>query len=206
LHLGHIPQWKGHRDNGTIKIIYPGAISIQRGYEQLPDAAQILKSNDEIEFQFFIVGDGPLLPELKRMVGDRDFGNYFTFTGRIGFDEMLQLMVECDIALALYEDTRNNSSGLSNKLFEYMMVGIPFIFTSLTQSMPILEKVGAPTLNHPTSGEAIANAILSLYGNPARMREISREGPQLIHSRFNWSTESERLVRVYREIRKTVSR
>ena len=198
--LGYIPQWRGIRDDHLIKIVYPGAISTQRGYEQLPEAAQILDAIDEVEFQFIIVGDGPLLPELKRIVRDKGLEYRFAFTGRIGFDEMLLLMVDCDIALALYEETWNNSSGLSNKLFEYMMVGIPFIFTHLTQSMPILEKVGAPTLKHPASGKDIADAILSLHSNSARMREISREGLRLIEGRFNWSKESERLAKVYREI------
>ena len=80
------------------------------------------------------------------------------------------------------------------------MIGIPFIFTNLTQSLPILEEVGALVLENPVSGQDISSAILALYDNRARMNEISKKGPSLIADRFNWSKESEHLVKIYRDI------
>ncbi len=204
LHFGHIPRWRGLRDDSTIKIAYPGHIITLRGYEKLPEAAQILNTNDEVEFEFLIIGDGALLPELRRMVRERDLENHFTFTGHVSFEKVQQLIVECDIAIALYEDTWNNNSCLSNKIFEYMMVGIPFIFTNLIQSLPLLEMVGAYTLENPVSGGDIANAILSLHSNTDRMDKISKTGLRLVASRFNWAKESERLVKAYRDIQKEV--
>jgi len=198
--LGHIPKWQGQNKDNMIRIAYPGRVLVQRGYEILLDAAEILRISGRSGFEFWIIGDGPLLPELTSMVDRRGLEDSFRFLGRVSFGELLSLMCECDIAIALYENTPNNNLGISNKLLEYMMVGIPFIFTNLTQSLPILQEVGAWILENPVSGEDVASAILSLHENSARMSEISKKGPRLIEDRLNWSKESERLVKVYREI------
>jgi len=202
--LGRIPNSKGPRNDNTSRIVYPGRVLIQRGYEILLDAAEILRISRRNGFEFWIIGDGPLLPELTSMVKERGFEESFRFLGRVGFEELLNLMCECDIAIALYEDTPNNNLGISNKLLEYMTIGIPFIFTNLTQSLPILEEVGAWILENPVSGEDVASAILALHDNGARMNEMSKKGPCLIADRFNWSKESERLVKVYRDIHEEV--
>lgn len=202
--LGYIPRWKPPRNDGAVRIVCPSVIRARRGFERLPEAAEILNATDVARFEFLIVGDGPLLPYLRRVVEERGLEDYFTFTGRVSFEEVLRIMVECDMAIAMYEEGWNTNSGLSNKIFEYMMVGVPFIYSNLTQSLPLLERVNAYILQNPTSAQDIANAILTLSDSPARMMEISEKGPPLIINRFNWSKESERLLRVYREIHEEV--
>lgn len=203
--LGHIPKWEGFLDDEVVKIACPSVIRPRRGFEKLPKAAEKLSANGMTNFKFFIIGDGPLLPELKRTVEEKELEQHFHFTGRVGFEEVLQIIVGCDLALAIYEEGWNNDSGLSNKIFEYMMVGIPFIYSSLKQSLPLLEMVGAYTLENPITGEDIANAVLALHNDPARMAEMAKKGPSLITTRFNWRKESQRLLKVYQSIHREMS-
>jgi glycosyltransferase involved in cell wall biosynthesis len=200
--LGRIPKWEGLQDDEVVRIACPSVIRPRRGFEKLPKAAESLSASGMAHFKFFVIGDGPLLPELRKTIEERELEQHFHFTGRVGFEDVLRIIVECDLALAIYEEGWNNDSGLSNKIFEYMMVGIPFIYSRLKQSMPFLEMVGAYTLENPVTGEDIANAVLALHDDDTRMIEMAKKGPPLIASRFNWAKESQRLLRVYQSIRR----
>lgn len=198
--LGKIPLWKGQRNDGLIRIAYSGIVLEHRGYEKIVDAAEYSKKAHGIDCEFWIIGDGPFLPELKSIVQERNLNTHFVFTGRVCFEELLSLTADCDMAIALYENTLNNNASLSNKLFEYMMIGVPFIFTNLTQSLPILQRVNAYVLDNPVSAESITTAIHSLYYDFDRMLQISERGKNLVNSRLNWRMESNRLLQAYKGI------
>ncbi len=198
--LGRIPSWNGSRDSKKIRIVYSGMVLPRRGYEHLPTMVETMKTRYNTICEVLIIGEGVFLSDLKDMVREKGLGDYFHFTGRVSFEKLLGLTVDCDIAVSLYESTINNNAGLSNKIFEYMMIGVPFIFTNLTQSLPILERVGAMIINNPVSGENLADAIYSLYNDPTRMNKISENGKHLVGSRLNWQRESENLLRVYDEL------
>jgi glycosyltransferase involved in cell wall biosynthesis len=196
---GEIPQWKGPRNDDKIRIAYSGIVMENRGYEKLLDTVEILQEKYGCDSEFWIIGDGPFLDELKKLVYERNLGNYFKFTGRVNFEELLALTSECDLAIALYDAATNNDAGLSNKLFEYMMIGVPFIFTNLIQSMPILEQVDSVIIENPVSAIALADAIFSLRNNPAKMNQISQKSKRLVATRLNWQREAEKLLRIYDE-------
>ncbi|MHA1637011.1 MAG: glycosyltransferase, partial [Candidatus Thorarchaeota archaeon] len=198
--LGCIPTWSDSRDSKKIRIAYSGMVLPRRGYEHLPTAAEILKTRYNTDCEIWIIGEGSFLSELKDMVKEKNLEDHFKFTGRVGFEKLLSLTADCDMAVSLYESTINNNAGLSNKIFEYMMIGVPFVFTNLTQSIPILERIGAMIISNPVSGENLADVIYSLYNNPTRMDQISGKGKHLVNSRMNWQRESETLLRVYDEL------
>lgn len=193
----NIPIWTRRERKRSLRIAYSGTVLPGRGYEILPDAAEILETDLEDHFEFWIIGDGPFLPQLREIVKERNIETHFRFFGRIGFSELLHLTAECDIAIALYTPSLNNSCGLSNKLFEYMMIGIPFIFTDLTQSLPILERVGATVVENPVTGERIVAAITSLIFDSDRIDRMTTAGPKLIETKLNWTRESKRFLSVY---------
>ena len=187
--LGSIPRWKGPRNDTIVKIACPSTIRTRRGFEKLPEAAKILNANGENKFKFLIIGDGPFLPELKQMVKEGELEQSFVFMGRVDFAETLRITGDCDMAFALYENGWNTNSGISNKIFEYMMVGIPFIYSNLTQSLPLLKMVNAQILENPASGKDVAGAIQILCSKINAMNEISKteivcflaNGLQLLH-------------------------
>ncbi len=197
---GEIPLWKGPRNDNNVRIAYSGIVMENRGYEKLLDAVEILREKYGYNSEIWIIGDGPFLEELKKLVQERDLGRYFKFTGRVNFEELLTLTSECDLAIALYDSAKNNDAGLSNKLFEYMLIGIPFIFTNLIQSMPILEQVDSVIVANPVSAGDLADAIFSLIKDPLKMIQISQKSKRMIATRLNWKRESEKLLRIYEEI------
>ncbi|TKJ24110.1 MAG: hypothetical protein CEE43_00065 [Promethearchaeota archaeon Loki_b32] len=182
-----------------IKIVYSGGVFTHRGYDEfILSAIKILKKNKN--FEFWIVGDGIYLNSVKEMVRRYNLTKHFKFTGGVTHSDLLKLTYNCDIAVGLYQDIDNNNIMISNKIFEYMLVGIPFIFTSLKSSIPYLDKVNAIKIDFPLDPDIIANKILYLSDNKKLQYEISIKSRNLIKEKLNWKNESAKLAAAYEEL------
>ena len=181
-----------------VKIVYSGGIFTHRGYNEfILSTIKILKQDRN--FEFWVVGDGIYLNSVKEMVRRYNLTKHFKFTGGVTHSELLKLTYNCDIAVGLYEDIDNNNIMISNKIFEYMLVGIPFIFTSLKSSIPYLDKVNAIKIDFPLDPEIIADKILYLSDNKELQHKISIKSRTLIKEKLNWKNESAKLVKAYLE-------
>ncbi len=181
-----------------IKIVYSGGVYKLRGYDEFVlSAVKIFEKN--ANFEFWIVGDGIYLNNVKEMVKKHKLTDHFIFTGAVSYVELLKLTYNCDIAVGLYQNTINNNIMISNKIFEYMLVGIPFIFTSLKSSKPFIDKVNAVKIDFPLDPEIIADKILYLSDNKKLQHEISIKSRNLIKEKLNWKNESTELVKAYLE-------
>ncbi|MFW9932661.1 MAG: glycosyltransferase [Candidatus Thorarchaeota archaeon] len=196
--LGYLPKWKA-QNNTPLRIAYAGAVLPNRGYEMLPMVSQILSSRN-LSFEFWIIGDGPILPELRNSIEDLNLTHLFRFTGAVPFVTLLEMLSECDIAIGLYEGLSNNHTSLSNKIFEYLAIGIPFIFTNLNQTSIFLKQSHAMIINTPFNEIEVADAITSLLADPIRMQQISEAGPTMIEQELNWNNESIKLLELYQKL------
>ena len=181
-----------------VKIIYSGGVYTHRGYDEfILSAAKLLEKDSN--FEFWIVGGGNYLNHIKEMVKEHKIANSFFFTGAVPYCELLKITYNCDIAVGLYEDTVNNNIMISNKIFEYMLVGIPFLFTNLKSSQPYLKMVKAIKIDFPLDPERIAEKILYLANNKNPQYEISKRSKSLIMEKLNWKNESVKLLEAYLE-------
>ncbi|MFX1355945.1 MAG: glycosyltransferase [Promethearchaeota archaeon] len=178
------------------KIIYSGGVYTHRGYDEfILSAVRILERNHN--FEFWIVGGGNYLNNIKEMVKKHKISNHFIFTGAVPYCELLKLTYNCDIAVGLYEDTANNNIMISNKIFEYMLVGIPFLFTNLKSSQRYIKMVKAIEIDFPLDPEKIGEKILYLANNEKTQYEISKRSRSIIMEKLNWKNESVKLIEAY---------
>ncbi len=198
--LGEIPCWFRRSESSAKRIVYSGGVLRRRGYDELVQAARILTRDVTHKYEFWIVGDGPYLNHVKSMVKSLDLTDSFVFTGRVDFEELLNITSRCDIAVALYSSNTNSNLTLSNKIFEYMMLGMPIIFSDLAQSRPILKRISAFILDNPLTVENLVQSIISLSNDCERMTYISTHGRRLVLERFNWQMESQKLIRIYESL------
>lgn len=66
--------------NNVIKLCTVGRLAHQKGYDILIDSASILKSNN-IDFKWFIIGNGYLEEELSKLIHDKELDNYVILMG-----------------------------------------------------------------------------------------------------------------------------
>jgi len=122
-------------DGHTI-IVYQGVIQKYRGIGKLID---LIKSSSDITA--IIIGDGESKDVYINQVKQYNLSNKVKFVGRVPYLDLLDYTSACDIGwLIIRGKGVSNKLALPNKLFEYALMGLPIISSSLKNMKTIINK------------------------------------------------------------------
>lgn len=104
------------------------------------------------------------------------------------------------IGLVLFHPHPNHVNAQPNKLFEYMMAGIPVIASDFPLWRQIVGDEKCGVLVDPMDVSAIARAIDFLLSNPDVAEEMGARGRAAVIRRYNWNFEASTLVEMYERL------
>ncbi|MDD5419887.1 MAG: glycosyltransferase, partial [Methanomicrobiaceae archaeon] len=103
------------------------------------------------------------------------------------------------IGLLLFRpDYYNIYIGLPNKLFDYMLLGLPIIATDLPEIGRIIREADCGILVDPADAAGIAEAIAYLAERPDEAVRMGANGRRAVEERYNWGRMEGVLLDVYR--------
>ena len=175
-------------------ICFTGLISRSYGINELLVSLELLNNVHLIlcgPFESQAYAD-----ELKLMAG----WEFVDYRGIVEYDEVKRIFSNCAVGMvALLPNTTNNYS-LPIKLFEYMAAGLPVIASNFPLWKEIVEKNGCGICVNPLNSKEIADAITWVLKNPSQAAEMGRNGRKAVLEKYNWETESKKLIKFYEEI------
>jgi glycosyltransferase involved in cell wall biosynthesis len=89
---------------------------------------------------------------------------------------------------------------LPNKLFEYLMAGVPILSSSLDAIAEILTTYDTGRVTASLEPEAVAGAINTLLADEGARRRMRENSWRAARETFRWDVERERLLRLYERI------
>jgi glycosyltransferase involved in cell wall biosynthesis len=124
------------------------------------------------------------------------------FKGRLQFHppapprEMARLAAPFDLGLSLEQPTPlNRDLCLTNKVFTYLLAGIPQVMTPTRAQRDLAEELGcAALLLDPSDAAGSAAALDTYLADPIAQRTARDHAWHLGQSRFNWEIEQTRLL------------
>ena len=124
------------------------------------------------------------------------------FLGRIKHEEVNSFMQESSAGMALYtyEDANVNykEGTLGNqKIFEYMMAGIPLITSHLRLWEEIVKSNDCGLCVEPSEPATISDAINYLLDHPEEAKRMGDNASKAVKEKYNWSTQEETLFQAY---------
>lgn len=129
-----------------------------------------------------------------------------TMTGYLPYRQMYETLCEGSIGLLVFQpDYHNACIGLPNKLFDYMLCGLPVVASDFPEIRKVVGGAGCGVLVDPTDPGAIAEAIIYLMEHPEEARRMGENGRRAVLERYNWGEMEGRLFGVYRAIEEDVS-
>ncbi len=142
---------------------------------------------------------GKVRDDLKERIGGSS--DFVTSTGFLPYRAMYEKLNEGIAGLLVFQPTYYNISiGLPNKLFDYMLLGLPVIASDLPEIRMIISKADCGILVDPGSVNDIADAIAYLFDNPGEARRMGANGRRAVLETYNWSAMEADLLKTYRSL------
>lgn len=173
-------------------VLYQGGMTAGRGLSNMIYAAGQIP-----EAAFVFVGSGVMVEGLKAYAAEHGFSQRVHFIPRVPFDQLYSHTCDGAIGLQVLRNTCfNHWSTDSNKLFEYLVCGVPVIASDFPEIRKVVEQYDLGVLVDPEDREALVTAIRELLADdPRRARYISNAAA-VLHE-LGWQSQEANLVGAY---------
>lgn len=171
-------------ENKKLLVFQGNGINRDRGGEELIDAMKTLE-----HCQLLIIGDGDVIPELKRRVKSGGMDAKVKFIDTIPFELLMRYTAAADIGLSLDKDTNiNYRFSLPNKVFDYAMAGTAVLAGELPEVGKIIREFKFGQLCSEISPDCIARKINEMLDNPIQLKAYGKAGKEFAEV-VNWKQE-----------------
>lgn len=176
-------------------VLHQGQIRRDRGCTVLVRAAARV-SDAHIVF----LGNGPLRSQVQQIAADLRITDRVHLLDPVPPDQLLDLTSSATIGTTLLEDTcLNHHFALPNKLFEYLMAGVPVLASNLPEIRKVVSEFNVGQLATPGNVDDTAGKLHYMVSDPARL-EKWRANTSDVFETINWESASERFVNVFRRL------
>ncbi len=177
-------------------VLYQGAFQIGRGLRNLVEVAKTMPY-----IQFVLIGYGELEDILKSSC--KNYPNIH-FHKAILNHKLLDYTADADVGMQVLRNTcLNHYTTDSNKLFEYIMAGVPVIASDFPEIRHIVDSHQVGLLVDPDDLEQIRAAINTLYINKELRLEFKRN--TLAATKIlSWEEQAGKLVDLYTQLAEKV--
>jgi len=176
----------------TTIVLYQGLVDSGRCIEEIAEATRFF--DDGVVLVVMGSGYGKWASPATALAGYERI----VVLPPVPYQELLPYTASADIGMLLYRnDCRNNYYCAPNKLFEYMMMGLPMIAANYPGMVPLVEGNGVGLCIDPESPRAIADAVNRLAADPDLRERMQGHGLRLSKDRYNWEIESAPLQQLY---------
>lgn len=178
---------------GRPVVLYQGGFLTDNG---LAEQIEALAGLDE-DLALVLIGDGPTEGALKELVRRQNLEGRVYFIPRVPFAELHSYTCSADLGLCLIKGTgKSFYYSLPNKLFEYLMAGLPVLASSFPDMRAVVEESGAGLVVNPQDLRDIREKVQCFFADPSRLQTY-RQAALAAAQRYNWEQEAPRLLSLY---------
>ena len=148
--------------NDKYILLYQGVLLEGRG---IIPTLKFLKTTNK--YVLVLIGDGLLKSEIKKIIKEDKLENKVYLHKQIPYNQLLNITSSADIGLSLIEPISfSYTLALPNKLFEYILAGLPVLVTNLPAMANFVDqnKVGE-VVQTDLSAEQISNKLALIINN-----------------------------------------
>ena len=192
---------RSYKDSDNFIVGYAGAIGTANKIVNLIEAANKLKGYSDINF--LIIGDGPLLKDVKTLAQQYQLAN-IEFQGKVSKSKVQDLIATFDLAYHGCADKPIYKYGISpNKLNDYMLQSKPVISASGLDVDPV-NIAGCGLVVEADNSGAIANAILHIYKMDQQERvDLGKRGRDFILENQTYRVIAQKYLDLIQRLHKT---
>ena len=209
--LRNIPPYKVVKKNDRLRqylglspdtriALYQGRLQADRGLDKLVHAAPILEKDSIIVLMG--EGDRPTTKLLEELIASEGVADRVKIIPSVPYEELLSWTASADIGLVLYTPDYSLAVKLMlpNKLFEYVMAGLPVLATQLDAVEEIIQTYDVGRIVPSAESKDIGAAINAMLADREALTRMSRNALEAAERDLCWEKESKQLICLYQEI------
>jgi glycosyltransferase involved in cell wall biosynthesis len=179
------------------RLLFVGRLVERKGVRYLLDAVALARSAGA-EVEADVVGEGPIRPALQEHARSLGLGAAVRFHGFVPDDELIRRYVDCHaFILPAVVDEKGDVEGLGVVIIEALAHGRAVIASAAGGITDIVEHDRTGLLVPPADARALADAIIALSRDPARVRRLAEAGRAHIETSFSWDAVIGKLTSLY---------
>src|SRR5271169_1068208 len=191
-----VPPKPDLKHNKRYLVGYVGTMSTQEGLDILLDVALHIKNLGRRDVHFTCIGRGPGLAELQQMVKDKNLEDTVNFTGRVSFEQLLEILSTADVCVNPDRPCEMNDISTMHKIMEYMALGKPIVQFDLKEGR-ISAQEASLYANVQDQVADFSAKILSLLENEAERKRMGEFGLARVQKELAWEYSVPNLLAAY---------
>lgn len=175
---------------------YVGNMSTQEGLDILLEVALHIKNLGRLDVHFTCIGRGPGLAELQKLVKDKHLEDTVNFTGRVPFEQLLEILSTADVCVNPDRPCEMNNISTMHKIMEYMALGKPIVQFDLKEGRISAQKASLYADVQDQVADFSAK-ILWLLENEAERKRMGEFGRTRVQKELAWEYSVNNLLAAY---------
>lgn len=201
-----IDKFKGatHQHHGNqLRIVYVGFLSKLRGLDLLiKGAAQYINTQGSTDaIRIDIIGKGAQKEHLIALSNELGISESVKVHGWLDQDEVEKLMASANVGALTYRVCGHWNHTIPNKIFDYMLAGLPVLATEVIPIARILNETNSGVVCKDLDPIDIAEKLV-LLRDPQRRNILGNNGRAAIESKYNWENDAKTLIETVESIYK----
>lgn len=188
--LNDLKYCEKDKEKDTNGVCFTGGISLSSGIEE------IIKALEQTNGVRFLLA-GSLEKTLKHYLEQYAGWKKTEYYGVVEHKKVAQICQKSFAGLILYHPLPNHINAQPNKMFEYMLMGLPIICSNFPLWKSMIEEKKCGICVNPLKPGEIAKAINKLYNDTNAVEIMGKNARKAILEEYNWDIEEKKLYKVY---------
>jgi len=202
----HVNKTQRIRDELNLPNPWPIAL-YQGGLQQGRGLETLIKAASQIPNTYFVfIGGGRLENKLHHLVQALALEDRVHFIPTVSLIELPSYTMSADLGIQPLENTCfNHFSTDSNKLFEYIMAGLPVVASNFPEIRHVINTYDVGILSKPGDMTSLVAAIQQLVSNSEQRKKYSSN--TLVAAKdLSWEEQQDKLLNLYNNVTNLLNR
>ena len=177
---------------------YIGGITKIRGITEALEAIKLLNQRLGKKYKLKLIGKFENSEFGENILGK--YQNEVDYLGWFPQNKAHKAIKNCLAGFALYQPVPNHFYLRSNKVFEYLELGLPVIYPNYFDWVSKLGNGEIGFAVKPTDPQQICGKLLIIVENHLMINKFSTKARKLVYEKFNWKNEETKLIGIYKKI------
>ncbi|KPQ01354.1 glycosyltransferase family 4 protein [Marinobacter sp. HL-58] len=188
-----VDKFKGaiHEHHGNqLRIVYVGFLSKLRGLDLLIEGAAhyIKKQSSADAIRIDIIGKGAQKEHLIALSNQLGISESVVVHGWLDHDEVDKLMSSANVGALTYRVCGHWNHTIPNKIFDYMLAGLPVLATEVIPIARILKETDSGVVCKDQDPIDIAEK-LGILSDPQKRKTLGLNGRTAVTTKYNWEND-----------------